>query len=177
MVGDGDGCRDPTRPAQTAPHTGTVVNDLCSVRRLPAGDVFGDTLDVRTVGMVLGHAKSDGDVSASYVPDKERLRALRPVYETRERELQRLVGGNRDRFPGASNQRAADDSGSGGGDASGRRHRPRLGCGDPGRSRIGVGRPTEVIHLRRHRRAAARSPAALGTVSSAAALSVMSPSP
>lgn len=58
----------------------------------PAGDVFGDTLDVRTVGMVLGHAKSDGDVSASYVRDKERLRALRPVYETRERELRRLAG-------------------------------------------------------------------------------------
>lgn len=62
------------------------------LRRTLAGDVFGDTLDVRTVGMVLGHAKSDGDVSASYVPDKERLRALRPVYEARERELRRLTG-------------------------------------------------------------------------------------
>lgn len=54
--------------------------------------MFGDTLDIRTVGMVLGHAKSEGDVTASYVPDKERLRALRPVYETRERELRRLAG-------------------------------------------------------------------------------------
>lgn len=62
------------------------------LRRTLAGDVFGDTLDIRTVGMVLGHAKSDGDVTASYVPDKERLRALRPVYETRERELRKLAG-------------------------------------------------------------------------------------
>lgn len=42
--------------------------------------------------MVVGREKSDGDVSASYVPDKERLRALRPVYETRERELRCLAG-------------------------------------------------------------------------------------
>ncbi len=62
------------------------------LRRTLAGDVFGNTLDVRTVGMVLGHAKSEGDVTASYVPDKERLRALRPVYEARERELRRLIG-------------------------------------------------------------------------------------
>lgn len=42
--------------------------------------------------MILGREKSDSDGSASYVPDKERLRALRPVYEIRERELRRLFG-------------------------------------------------------------------------------------
>lgn len=62
------------------------------LRRTLAGDVFGDTLDVRTVGLVLGHAKSDSDVSAGYVPDRERLRALRPIYEARERELRHLTG-------------------------------------------------------------------------------------
>ena len=62
------------------------------LRRTVAGDAFRDTLDSRTFGRVLGHAKSEGDVTASYVPDKERLRALRPVYETRERELRRLAG-------------------------------------------------------------------------------------
>jgi len=62
------------------------------LRRTLASHVFGDTRDLRTVGMVLGHSASEGDVSAGYVPDRERLRALRPMYENRERELRRLVG-------------------------------------------------------------------------------------
>lgn len=62
------------------------------LRRTMASDIFGDTRDVRTVGMVLGHAASEGDVSAGYVPDRARLRALRPLYETRERDLRRLAG-------------------------------------------------------------------------------------
>lgn len=62
------------------------------LRRTMASDVFGDTRDLRTVGMVLGHAASEGDVSAGYVPDRARLRALRPLYENRERELRRIAG-------------------------------------------------------------------------------------
>lgn len=52
----------------------------------------GYTRDLRTVGLVLGHAASEGDVSAGYVPDRARLRALRPLYENRERDLKQLAG-------------------------------------------------------------------------------------
>jgi integrase len=62
------------------------------LRRTLASDVFGDTKNVRTVGLALGHAASDGDVSAGYVPDAERLRALRPLYEQREQRLKALAG-------------------------------------------------------------------------------------
>jgi len=62
------------------------------LRRTMASDIFGDTRDLRTVGMVLGHATSEGDVSAGYVPDRARLRALRPLYENRERDLRRIAG-------------------------------------------------------------------------------------
>ena len=62
------------------------------LRRTLASDIFGDTRDLRTVGMVLGHAASEGDVSAGYVPDRARLRALRPLYENRERDLRRIAG-------------------------------------------------------------------------------------
>lgn len=62
------------------------------LRRTLASDVFGDTKNVRTVGLALGHAASDGDVSAGYLPDAERLRALRPLYEQREQRLRALVG-------------------------------------------------------------------------------------
>ena len=54
--------------------------------------MFGDTRNVRTVGLALGHAASDSDVSAGYLPDAEWLRSFRPLYEARERCLRALVG-------------------------------------------------------------------------------------
>lgn len=52
----------------------------------------GDFAVRDTVGLALGHASSEGNVSAGYVVDLERLRALRPLYEARERRLRQLAG-------------------------------------------------------------------------------------
>lgn len=62
------------------------------LRRTVASDLFGDTQNLDTVGLALGHAGSEGNVSAGYVVDLERLRALRPLYEARERRLRQLAG-------------------------------------------------------------------------------------
>lgn len=62
------------------------------LRRTVASDLFGDTQNLDTVGLALGHASSEGNVSAGYVVDLERLRALRPLYEARERRLRQLAG-------------------------------------------------------------------------------------
>ncbi len=62
------------------------------LRRTVASDLFGDTRNLDTVGLALGHAGSEGNVSAGYVVDMERLRALRPLYEARERRLRQLAG-------------------------------------------------------------------------------------
>lgn len=62
------------------------------LRRTVASDLFGDTRNLDTVGMALGHAGSEGNVSAGYVVYLERLRALRPLYKARERRLRQLAG-------------------------------------------------------------------------------------
>lgn len=62
------------------------------LRRTVASDLFGDTQNLDTVGLALGHASSEGNVSAGYVVDLERLRALRPLYEARERRLRQIAG-------------------------------------------------------------------------------------
>lgn len=62
------------------------------LRRTLAADIFGDTKNVHSVGMALGHAASEQNVSAGYVPLAERLRTLRPLYEARERRLKQLIG-------------------------------------------------------------------------------------
>jgi len=79
------------------------------LRRTVASDLFGDTQNLDTVGLALGHASSEGNVSAGYVVDLERLRALRPLYEARERRLRQLAGIEKDTDPLAhltSEQRA-----------------------------------------------------------------------
>jgi integrase len=62
------------------------------LRRTVASDLFGDTKNLDTVGLALGHAGSEGNVSAGYVVDLERLRTLRPLYEAREHRLRQLAG-------------------------------------------------------------------------------------
>jgi integrase len=62
------------------------------LRRTVASDLFGDTRNLDTVGLALGHAGSEGNVSAGYVVDMERLRALRPLYEAREQRLRQAAG-------------------------------------------------------------------------------------
>jgi integrase len=62
------------------------------LRRTLAADIFGDTKNVHSVGMALGHAASEQNVSAGYVPISERLRTMRPLYEARERRLKQLIG-------------------------------------------------------------------------------------
>ena len=69
------------------------------LRRTVASDLFGDTQNLDTVGLALGHASSEGNVSAGYVVDLERLRALRPLYEARERRLRQLAGIEKDTDP------------------------------------------------------------------------------
>ncbi|WP_343214987.1 tyrosine-type recombinase/integrase [Dokdonella sp.] len=62
------------------------------LRRTVASDLFGDTQNLDTVGLALGHSGSEENVSAGYVVDMERLRALRPLYEARERRLRQVAG-------------------------------------------------------------------------------------
>lgn len=62
------------------------------LRRTVASDLFGDTQNLDTVGLALGHVSSEGNVSAGYVVDLERLRALRPLYEAREQRLRQMAG-------------------------------------------------------------------------------------
>lgn len=162
MAGDGDGYRDPTRPAQTAPHRGTVVDDLCAAHRpatcsatrwtcAPSAWSWGTLNRTATCRLPMCRTRS---ACAPYGPSTKPASASCSAWwgETVTDSLAHLTSEQRTILGVAEAMlRSAGIA-------------PRLGCGDPGRSLVGVGRPAEVIHLRRHRRAAARSPAALGAV-------------
>jgi integrase len=64
---------------------------LHDLRRTLAGSVFGSAKDLGTVAIALGHSTGQ-DVTAGYVPDDEVMSALRDIYETREKDLRKLVG-------------------------------------------------------------------------------------
>lgn len=58
------------------------------LRRTLATEIFGKTLDVKTVSIALGH--STGSVSVDYI--QQQIEGLRPLFIERETRLRRLLG-------------------------------------------------------------------------------------
>lgn len=76
-------------------YLGARLKEQCGVwvgahdlRRAVATEVFGETLDVNSVSLALGHRKKN--VSVDYIQDLQRV--LRPLFEKREHMLRRLLG-------------------------------------------------------------------------------------
>lgn len=64
---------------------------LHDLRRTLAGELFGESKNLGTVAIALGHSSAQ-DVTAGYVEALEAVEGLRPLYEARERRLRRLIG-------------------------------------------------------------------------------------
>lgn len=64
---------------------------LHDLRRTLAGELFGESKNLGTVAIALGHSSAH-DVTAGYVEALEAVEGLRPLYETRERRLRGLIG-------------------------------------------------------------------------------------